>query len=159
MLWGLAAIISGLVMITRSISLFYKSKQSLGWPSTLGKIVSLEVVTKIVERESRYEPRIRCEYTANGVQCVSNISHVRYPEKFASPRPAWRFLRRYSEGDPVRVYFNPEATEEAVLDPGAWEWFPLAAGIALVIVGIGLCYLAWLRVSKGISPPSEQEGE
>lgn len=64
---------------------------------------------------------------------------------------AWRAASKYSEGSPVRVHFNPDGVEQAVPEPGRWEWTTPAGGLVLVAVGVGLCYHAWSRLTEGLN--------
>lgn len=118
-----------------------KAKASETWPTTIGKLVSSEVVVEECrdgEGSDWYNPVVAYSYTAAGRTIEG--SRIRFGNvRRGSRKKAEAVLAPYRAGAPVTVRYNPENPEEAVLEtqrPGPL-YLVLALG-GLVFVAVGL---------------------
>ena len=118
-----------------------KAKASETWPTTIGKIVSLEVLVEECrdgEGSDWYNPVVAYSYSAAGRTMEG--SRIRFGNvRRGSQKKAEAVLASYRVGAPVSVRYNPEKPDEAVLEtqkPGPL-YLVLALG-GLVFVAVGL---------------------
>lgn len=128
-------IIAGLAILALSARGFYKSKKALAWPSTPGKIVSVEIIEDKDDDGPTFQPNVRYEYAVNGRSYVSDKRWPVFKRYYRSLSQARKSIEQYSVNAPVSVFFNPKAAHDAVLEPGKWQWIPLVLGSGFVAMG------------------------
>lgn len=145
---GLGAL--GVVLIVLYVRNKNKAKASLGWPSTQGRILSINIRVDEVDDESnrvRYIPEVHFEYAVNGVTHQGKRIIYGSEPDFGSRDKAQDFLQKYPQGGLVTVFYNPENPGEAVLTQGMRKMVAsLIVGIILIVlmvcllcpIGIGL---------------------
>ena len=126
-----------------------KAKASETWPTTIGSVLSSEVV----EEESRdreggtstwYNPVVRYSYSAGGRQLQASRLRFGNPRS-ASRKKAEAAIAIYPVGSSTTVRYNPEKPEEAVLEtkkPGPLYLVMALFGIPFIVVG-----LLWSRIA------------
>jgi hypothetical protein len=118
-----------------------KAKASETWPTTIGKILSSEVLveeSRDGEGSTWYNPVVAYSYSAAGRTIEG--SRIRFGNvRRGSQKKAEAVLANYRPGAPVTVRYNPEKPDEAVLEtqkPGPL-YLVLALG-GLVFIAVGL---------------------
>lgn len=123
---------------------------SQGWPSTEGTIVSRRLVgQKFKEYDGDFYTNVdgylRYEYTVNDIlyssTSVNSIDSPFYPYDIAI---------RYTVGESVIVYYNPNNPSEAVLEPGFVNIFKAFNGFSFLsfVLGIYFVFLGTSRTQK-----------
>jgi hypothetical protein len=98
------------------------------WPSTYGKVISAEIKEVIstrrtsgknVNQESKttvsYYPSIKYEYYASGKKHISDQISISVDGR-SSPEYIQPILDKYKPGSKVRVFYDPENPDDAVLE-------------------------------------------
>ncbi len=88
----------------------YKTKH---WPTATGTIVISEVV-----KSSRYVPRIVFSYAIDSVEYSSEKVGLTNYAQYKKKEDAQKEAGRYPVNTKVKVYYNPDNAEEAILKPG-----------------------------------------
>ena len=139
--WGFV-VVGGGVLVFAVVSR-YEAEESEGWPSTTGRVVEAyldEYQHKPHYRrsETRYHPVVRYTYVVDGVSYTGDRITVNDPGSSL----------RYTEGDEVTVYYNPDRPERAVLEVGMSNGSTVAFVFAgLLVLGTGLLFLLLSRWS------------
>ena len=121
-------ICSGFFLIPAAILLFFffrvrmKSEASLKWSYVTGRIISSEVRTNTEQLNDdthrvryTYSPLVQYEYVVNGQPYTAMRIHYGVTPQLERAR-AEQLARKYVPGMPLKVYYNPEKPEEAVLE-------------------------------------------
>jgi len=126
---------AGLITTLWGWSVIVKARKTASWPSVTGIIE-----TSTIEAESdNMLPEIRFSYTIDG---KTYLKLLEFP---ASTTPTQEFSRnyveRFSPGESVSVYYNPDNHDQATLEPGQHpgDWMILAFGLgtmALMLVAL-----------------------
>lgn len=122
------------------------AKESLSWPTVEGKVLQsdIERVRKISSRRKKRKRKSRISYQANIFYEYSVKSNKYSSDKISfgdysssSQSHARSIVNRYPKGKTVKVYYNPETPELAVLEPGvSWAtYIPLGSGIFFILIG------------------------
>lgn len=140
----------GLATLYFGYQSYQNSKASETWPVVWGTIVTSEVSDYDSDGTTMYEARVVYEYTVNDSKIMSD--KVSFGEVNTSNyRPAREIVDRYPEGQQVKVYYNPENPDKAVLEPGVKSgvWLPLGIGGAFTLVGLGMGMAFGLAILTG----------
>lgn len=125
----------GGIIILGSAYQWWQDKNVRRWPSVEGKIRS-----STVEIRNEYKPKVLYEYTVQGVTHQgSEIANC--PLEFLCLGKAEKLISRYTEGETVRVFYDPGHPEVSVLDRT-----PYSKAMLVVWVAIG-CVLWVLGVA------------
>jgi hypothetical protein len=123
--------------------------RSLGWPATIGKIVSTQVRESTSSKAGlAYYPCVRFQYSVNGA-IYRRDRITGDPPAPVDPQDTEFALRNYQAGGQVRVYYQPGSPGEAILEPGAISTNIYAAmATRLAITGFGLFLSVGLMRAK-----------
>jgi len=126
---------------------------SKSWPSVEGKIMRAELseitrteynefggTSSIVEKVTRYTPRISYQYTVNGKTYTGN-QLVPLGEYTTKSYSAARIkMDRYAKGKTVKVFYNPSHPDNVALEPGITNlsFKSIGAALFIMVLGIGL---------------------
>jgi hypothetical protein len=120
-----------------------KAKASETWPTTIGKILSSEVLveeSRDGEGSTWYNPVVAYSYSAGGRSLEG--SRIRFANmRRGSRKKAEAVLASYRAGAPVTVRYNPEKPDEAVLEtqkPGPLYLVLALGGLVFIAVGLVL---------------------
>jgi hypothetical protein len=134
--------VGGACLLYRSVRLITVGLQSEQWPTTPGRIVSLEVreertVKWNVIRSQYHSPAIRYEYLVDDTAYVSNVIAFSMTPYF-DRRSRRQIEEEYPIGKIVAVHYNPRKPEVATLQTGSSvsDLKPLGIGILLSVVGL-----------------------
>jgi hypothetical protein len=153
-LLSLVAILVGLSCIHD----YFKTKRKIAdaqqWPFVLGTVDSSQIKEEISNNSKGgsshyYFPDVVYRYRAVGKDLTGKaISFVRVG--YGSREKAEEVLRKYPVGARIRVLYNPDKAEEAVLDPeGEKGKLLLLAGFIFIILGLGSSIALFLYVMNG----------
>lgn len=146
---GLSAV--GIAMFLFGIYFVVLGDEVGGWPSAEGTIVETRIriwspVRATFEEQrlkgdiTQYYPEIEYRWTVDGTTYEGDryklgTTHKKYDERDDARKAAQRF----SAGERITVYYDPDAPDQAVLDPSK-DWFALLAPsvLGLVFIGTGI---------------------
>jgi hypothetical protein len=126
--------IIGLALTYLGYTKIKKAEEAKKWPVTNGTVTSSAVAGAI-----KYYPSVTYTYSVDDVVYNSNIiSNITFNTKNRST--VEEFLKRYSSGSAVKVYYNGAEPSEAFLEPGinAGNIFLLSFGIILLVIPVFL---------------------
>ena len=113
----LVFLVLGLGFTTISIFNIVHGAQSSNWPITEGKVLSFWIPSS---RAINHGLRVKREYEVGNKKYIS--SRVSFTRNYGSMEHAYK---NYPIGSRVRVHYNPNSPEQAVLEPGVtWHIFP-----------------------------------
>lgn len=139
-LWISAAfVVMGVAVLIHAGTGPSKWSSPAGWPTSFGRIVSVQVVERGFGDEARWFPQVSYQYWIQGRTMVS--THLS-----DGPEIHWRhrteanhFLERYIARSRVLVYYNPNDLGDAVLEPSSGGLEPATwAGIVMVLLGLSV---------------------
>ena len=126
------------------------------WPIVTGEVVSTDVVKRIDRTQdgpsTYFVPQVHYVYHADGVRRDGSVIRVGMENSgYPLERQAREYLARYLAGSKVPVRYDPQAPENAVLEPGqVGGGRNLLAGILLLLVGIaGVAFTVFSIVTPG----------
>ena len=146
---GLVLVIIGLILSTIAIRLYFYSQPTTRWPSVLGEVISTKV--KLVNNlgGTFYRSVVHYSYKIYGKEYFSyNIRRMNTRSTSYNPlndslsrNKAEMKIKEYTQGKSIEVYYNPNSSQEAVLEPGIYLSaiaIFLFVGIPLILLGIYL---------------------
>lgn len=154
----------GVTLLGFGIFFLKEARLSQDWLSVQGKVDSIQVVGRYVDRETtarrQYHYTIRYTYRVEGQDYSSdryslgtgvNASPRYYPQA-EEARAAAR--QNYTVGQAIAVYHHPNHHEQALLKPGVNRatYVPLILGVFFTTVGLLFLILWWLGMFNSPSP-------
>lgn len=139
----------GIVLIVLYLRNKKKAKESESWPFTEGEVVANDVRIDEIDDEDftrvRYIPQVRFEYQVDGQSYTGKRISYGSDPSFNSRQKALDFLNQFPVGNPVRVFYNPEKPQEAVLSQ---ELRKMTAGliVGIVLVVLMVCFLCPIAI-------------
>jgi predicted RND superfamily exporter protein len=125
----LVLILFGFLLLILSLGGLYgvritlrSAKATESWPAVKGTIISSRVSELDRGEQGKFHiPSISYSYEVNGREHQSSAIDARVsPWKIKKSRKSVeKRISKYPPGEMVNVYYNPESTGEAVLEPGA----------------------------------------
>ena len=125
---GLCILIYGLVQL-------HMAWRSTGWNTASGSVIS----SKIVGSGKNKKPEIKYVYTVNDRNYTGDQIYIG-PDPMGGgigiPSPL-EFTRKYPEGKPVKIYYDPDDPARSVLEPGINRIIVLlsAMGVFFLLLG------------------------
>ncbi len=113
----------GFLVLRNAIGNRRRAAAAAQWPTCDGRVISADVdkrVSKSAEQEFNYfVPRIRYEYTANGIRRQGEIiriglDDIGYPEE----QKAREHIALYPVGKTIPVRYDPQNPDDSVLEVG-----------------------------------------
>ncbi len=117
--------------------------RSRGWVDTDGKVIASNV-NEFTAKSGRatYRPMVVFSYTVGPVRYMS--TRLAFRDLSSSSRDdAAKLAGRYRVGASVRVFYDPQDPEHAVLDRGINPYLPILAGGAFAMLAV------WMRIVRG----------
>ncbi len=144
MLFGLI----GAVFVVLGIVMFFlrrrsaeKQAASMHWPTVEGRIVDSRVHRFRSKRRDNFTARVGYTYRIGGREHrCQRIAWGGSPYS-TQPTQAEATVARYPVGATVRVHYNPEKTEEGVLEPATTGGLTTMTWITVAFLGIGAVFL------------------
>ncbi len=135
-------IFAGLVVAVFGVVTIIRAGRSLSWPTTEGVVTTSQVVV----RDGNYAPAVVFTYAVGGK--AYHGTEVAIGAHFTSSDggDAAVCANRYPVGSKVTVFFDPEAPDHSVLEPGVSKrtYLPLVFGIGFGAAGVWFCLMFWL---------------
>lgn len=144
-LWGAWSIYKGVRANNRA-------KATHDWPATTGRVVNVEVTSRISSRQSnghtvrsvRYEPVVTYEYQVAG-SVYTGVKIQQNPKTYASKSKADEVANQYPVETTVMVYYDPQKIEDAVLVQGGGGAIgTIFGGVVLILLGLVIVYFLTL---------------
>ncbi len=127
----------GVLILYAGIKQIHNARLSKSWPSSLGQVISSEVVEHYGDESVSYSAEIEFEYTVSGKYYRGD--RISYGgTSHSEPKPAEEDARRYPAGSDVLVYYKPDSPDESLLEPGlsGKTWVLAIIGLVFSTVGI-----------------------
>lgn len=153
---GIGLSVSGLAMLLFGIYFLFLGDEVGRWPSTEGEIVDTRIriwspVRATFEEQrlkgdiTEYYPQVEYRWTVDGTAYEGKryklgTTHDKYRDRDQAQAAA----RRFVAGEPITVYYDPDAPSQAVIDPSK-DWFALfvPSVLGLLFVGTGYPFYRW----------------
>ena len=129
-LLGAFALVKGL----RDVQLAHASPQ---WPQVQGVVEQSQVAESKTKGKTNYYADIRYRYEVAGAAHTSDrVAFGGYQSTDRTPHEAQ--VAKYPAGSTVTVYYQPDAPDMAVLEPGAsgQAWLMPGFGAAFIVAGL-----------------------
>ncbi len=129
----------GFVLFYFTYSWITNGLESNNWQSVEGAIISSQFISgRTSENKPFYSAEILYEYYIDNVKYLSNSITSGGQSSSNNPNYAQKIVRKYSEGDKINVYYNPQNPEQSVLEPG-FHWsdaWPALIGLLFALIGL-----------------------
>jgi len=155
LLIGLGIVVIGLVFLAIGVGLvnlarrtMKRSRASLSWPTVSGVVRASDVLTRI-DQQTRFDrASVLYQYVVGGTTYWSDTMSISAWEVAGDMQRARETVSRHPVGSQVRVYYDPDDPEAAVLVPGTAANSGMAIGIFFTVKGAGevLVGLIWVAV-------------
>ena len=146
---GAAFLLLGAFALVKGFRDLQLAQASPQWPQAQGVIEQSQVAESKTKGKTNYYADIRYQYDVGGtVHSSDRVAFGGYQSPDRAPHEA--VVARYPVGSAVTVFYQPEAPELAVLEPGASgsSWIMPGFGVAFAVVGIGMAVLLPLWSGK-----------
>ena len=124
--------LAGIAVTLWGLKMQQQAKTRRAWPCVEGSIIE----SLISSKENDLLPGIRFEYQVDERNLQAAI---RFPPG-TQPMPEFSrsYIEKYPLGHKVTVYYNPDAPEDATLEPegGKDNWMILGLGIGATLFGL-----------------------
>ncbi len=147
---GLVFLAVGVAGVTSWRRTMKRSRASLSWPTVQGRVLASDVLTRYSD-QSRYDrASVLYQYVVGGTTYSSDTVFHSAVRLSGNIQRARETVSRYPVGSEVRVYYDPDDPEAAVLVPGtaAFSGAALAIGLFFAFTGGGqlLVGLIWVAL-------------
>lgn len=153
--FGSGFLLAGVGLLFFALRTRRKSAASLNWPSTVGTVISSGVQTNTFTDEYHREtysfmPRVEYAYTVNGQEYRGRRLHFGVTES-RRRADAEREANRYPVGMQVKVYYDPEKPQEAVLEQKSVSArLPLVLGIIFLVLTLCTCLVSLIALARNV---------
>lgn len=113
MLIMILASLAGLLLTLFAINNAINATKSKSWPTTEGTIYSSEVI-----KSSRYVPKVVYTYNVDTNAYSSEKIQLKDMAQYKKKEDAEKVASKYPVDAKVKVYYNPDKFDEAILEPG-----------------------------------------
>ena len=133
---------AGIGLIIFGLFTMRETSRSRGWATVGGRVVTSTVNEFTGKSGTTWRPMIVYSYSVGSLRFMS--SRIAFHSLASGDRgDAARLAARYPAGSTVRVFYDPQDPEQAVLVPGSNPWVPLIAG------GVFSMLAVWMRILRG----------
>ena len=148
MVGGIVCIVIGLGIMAAMVAGIIKKRKAANWPRTPATILKSEVILKEFggggQSRHKYSPVVEYSYEVDGEVYESrNISGFNESDGYSDETTAQRIADRYPEGETRKVWYNPNAPEEALLDARVsaadFLWFLMPIGF--IAIGFAMIFI------------------
>lgn len=125
---------------------YQEAQESLHWTQTSGTVLESKVNEdyrrsgKSSRKKIHYSPHILFEYSADGRSMKSTRISIGGTTSSTSSSSAYETVNRYPAGSAVQVFYNPNDSARAILEPGVknLHYFLLLFSAIFILTGIFL---------------------
>ncbi len=157
LLIGLGIVVAGVVFVAVGVGFVTsarrtkkRSRASLSWPTVPGTVRASDVLTTYHDHTRYDRASVLYQYVVGGTTYLSDTVSVTGVSVAGNMQQALETVSRHPVGSAVRVYYDPDDPEAAVLVPGtsAFSGMTLAMGIFFAVTGVGevLVGLIWVAL-------------
>lgn len=100
-----------------TVGMFLKAQAAKSWPQADGTITTSEVV-RLETGKIRYEADVQYEYKVDQGQYAGDVVRLR-GNTTDTKKDAEKIAKKYPVGTPVKVFYNEDDANDALLEPGA----------------------------------------
>ena len=144
LLFGIIFIIGGFFALKYGKKSIEKAQASENWPTVQGVVEKSDVVRSTdSDGDTTYRAEIIYDYVVNDRSYESNKRRIGATSSSSNSSGAYKVANQYPEGSTVTVAYNPEAPEEAVLEPGVFLESKILWYVGLVFMILGLLMAGW----------------
>ncbi len=142
-------IMVGIGLALWGLNVLEQSRVSENWPSTNGEVVTSEVREERDEDGTTYYGDVTFQYVINDRRYTADT--VSFGQYGGSRKHAAEIVSRYRPGARVPVYYDPEAPQTAVLEPGVtWSsYLLLVMGLMFAGLPIVIGLVAFVSAVRG----------
>ncbi len=146
---GLVFGVVGVALVTAARRTAKRSRASLSWPTVPGTVRASDVLTTFYDHTRYDQASVLYQYVVGGTTYWSDTMSLAAARVGGNIQQARETVSRHPVGSPVRVYYDPDNPEAAVLAPGiaAFSGMTLAMGIFLAVTGVGLVLVGLIWVA------------
>ena len=146
--FGVALILAGSIWFVWSLYSLGKGRKSEFWNVTTGIITKSEVIELSLRKGGGACPIVHYEYSLYGKLYKSDRIFWGNVHTSCTRDSAQQVAEKYMEGTQVTVYYNPNNTQESVLEPGSahGSMLSLAVSCIPIIAGIVQLMTGFLKV-------------
>jgi hypothetical protein len=155
---GLIFLAVGVGLVTSTRRVMKRSRASLSWPTVQGTVRASDVLTRFHDHTRYDRASVLYQYVVGGTTYWSDTVSLAAVELGGTMQQACETVNRHAVGSEVRVYYDPDDPEAAVLVPGtaAYSGMALGLGIFFGITGgiqvfVGLVWVALVMFVFGSS--------
>ena len=112
-----------------------KCNRALSWPTAQGKVLESRLREDQDSEGKTWAVYIQYEYWANGDTWCSDVWRLEAGSSSFTGAME-KVIARYPAGSSVTVYYNPDAPNDAMLEPGKMGWWLFFGGICFAAGGI-----------------------
>ena len=145
---GIILIISSwMIYTTFSVPMVKEAKDSESWPTTSGIITHSEINQFESDGTTMYSSEINYDFTVDNKPYSGDRITLSSGSSSNSIREVKNELQAYPTGANVKVYYDPELPNNAVLEPGA-DFFTKLIKYAPFLLGFIGMLMLWQLIKK-----------
>jgi len=110
----------------------YLSLSSADWGSAKGRILNIHIRSEKSTSTKRYKPEVLYTYTYLGKKYSG--SRIRFGLSLGTLEIAQQEIQKFTEGQVVEVFVNPQNANESVLEKGGSPLFLFAMVLGLLTI-------------------------
>jgi hypothetical protein len=131
---GITAL-AGLGLLVKALRDRIKTNRAQSWPTAEGKVLESKL-REVRDDDSRtWGVHIVYEYCVNGETYRSDVWRLEAGSSSFTGN-AEKVIARYPAGSTVPVFYNPDAPQDALLEPGKMSWWLFLGGACFLVYGV-----------------------
>lgn len=142
---SILCIIAGGACFWFGLQRYRKGSATYKWPQAPGEILSSEVERQVSEDMDfrgipSFHPKISYTYTVNGRNYTSDQVSILDHGTGDPKGHARKLVQKYRVNKKVKVYYNPQDSSDAILEPGISPgcYLMMISGLFFILVGFVL---------------------
>ncbi len=150
---GVSLAIGLVLLFMFGLPMYRRAQESQTWPTATGTIQASEVTSFFQKGKTKYSPSVSYTYDVNGRSLTSNLIWASGGDTSTVKSQQQDVVDKYPVGSTVKVFYDPENPEFAILEPGitSTNYIVLGAGGAILLVGI---IMGGATVFRVVRPPA-----
>ncbi len=157
---GIVAVVCLAVGIAMTVffglPMYRQAQASLNWPTTTGTIQTSEITKSFQKNKTKYSPSVSYAYEVDGTPRTSNFIWASGGDSSSDKSKQQAVVDKYPVGSAVKVFYDPENPEFAILEPGitSTNYIVLGGGGAILLAGVIMALVTVVQFAR----PSPQPG-
>ncbi len=139
------------------LPMYRRAQASLTWPTTTGTIQTSELQKSFQKGKTRYSPSVSYAYEVDGTPRTFNYIWASGGDSSGDQSRQQAVVDKYPVGSTVKVFYDPENPDFAILEPGitATNSIVLGGGGAILLAGVIMAGVAIVRIVRLPSQPAD----